>query len=315
MTNFHKPLYLILLILASVESRADQAFPMEAQPIAAGVYAVITPARDLPNPENRGWNSNGAFVVTRDGVLVFDTGSSTPIGRALKQTIAAVTPLPVRWIINSHAHGDHWLGNAAFEDTVDRIYASETVTLAIKAEGQNWVETFKRMTEGATGDSETLTPNSIIDERTELTLGGRNMIVFPSGSSHSPGDLMLWLPEEQVLIAGDVVYSDRMPSTFQADVRQWIAMLDELEQMQPKVVVPGHGNLTDVGGITRLRELLTAFWDAVEAGYDEGKSDYEMISEVTGALSAFEPYYPGLKEKVRRDISHVYLQVEAAGFD
>jgi hypothetical protein len=65
----------------------------------------------------------------------------------------------------------------------------------------------------------------------------------------------------------------------------------------------------------RLRELLTEFWEAVEAEYDQGKSDYEMISEGTDTLSAFEPHYPGLQEKMRRDISHVYLQVEAANFN
>ena len=315
MTSLHRPLCLIFLTLAYLEGHADQAFAMHAQPVAPGVYAVITPARDLPNPENRGWNSNSAFVITRDGVLVFDTGSSTRVGEALRQTISEVTSLPVRWIINSHAHGDHWLGNAAFKDTVDAVYSSDAVAITITAEGQNWIDMFNRMTDGATGDSEILVPSKTIGGRTELNLGGKRIIVFPSGNSHSPGDLVLWLPGEQVLITGDVVYSDRMPSTFQADVKEWISMLNELERMQPKVVVPGHGDITDVAGIVRLRELLLAFWDAVEAGYDDGKSDYEMVAEVTDALSAFEPHYPGLRKKVRRDISHVYLQVEAASFD
>lgn len=293
---------------------ADKAFPMQAKRVAADVYAIITSSRALPNPENRGWNSNSAFVVTKAGVLLFDTGSSTAIGESIKKVIAGVTNQPVRWIINSHAHGDHWLGNAVFKDTVEAIYASEQVTKIIANEGQTWVDRFMRMTKGATGQSIIVVPDSLVNERTEIVLGSKRVLLFPSGSSHSPGDILMWLPEEKVLVAGDVIYSDRMPSTFDPNLSQWVNLLDKIKTMQPEVVIPGHGNVTDLQGVIRLRNLLQAFWTAVEQAYDEGKTDYEMLPDVTKALSAFKPHYPGLTEKVKRDISQVYLQIEAASF-
>jgi glyoxylase-like metal-dependent hydrolase (beta-lactamase superfamily II) len=289
-------------------------YPMRAEQVAPNVYAVLTPSRDLPNAENRGWNSNSAFVVTESGVLVFDTGSSTAIGAALKETIQEITNQPVRWIINSHAHGDHWLGNAAFGKSAEHIYASNAVIEQVRADGRTWVERFQRMTKGATGNSQILLPNTPIDQRTELILGGVKMVIVPSGNSHSPGDLMLWLPESRVLISGDVVYSDRMPSTYASNLRQWISQLTQLERMQPKVVIPGHGKVTDVSGIVRLRELFETLWRAVEQGYQAGKSDYEMLPQVSRALAGFREHYPGLDDKLKRDISHVYLQVEAAAF-
>jgi len=114
-------LFILLSFYLSISS-AEMKFPMEATRVADNIYAIVTPTRELPNPENRGWNSNSAFVVTSSGVILFDTGSSVEIGKAIKQTIASVTGQPVRWIINSHAHGDHWLGNAVFKDTVKNIY-------------------------------------------------------------------------------------------------------------------------------------------------------------------------------------------------
>ena len=117
-----------------------------------------------------------------------------------------------------------------------------------------------------------------------------------------------------MLVSGDVIYSDRMPSTMDSNLSEWIQLLGELEAMRPEVVVPGHGMVTDVEGVSRLKHLLQAFWSAVESGYEEGLADYEMTDRVIADLEAFEPRYPGLAEKVKRDISAVYLQVEEANF-
>jgi len=294
---------------------ASEVFPMKAQELAPGVYAVVTPSRELPNPENRGWNSNSAFIVTGVGTLLFDSGSSQEIGEALRATIAGVTNQSVRWIVNSHAHGDHWLGNAAFETSVERIIASTKTAQAIEISGGSWIDLFKSMTGGITGESKILAPTERVDDRTETRFGNIKAVLIPSDDSHSPGDLLLWLPQQRVLFGGDVVYSDRMPSTNNSRIDQWIRKLDQLAALEPNTVVAGHGVVTDIEGLTRLRDLLKAFREAVAAGIDEGKSDYEMLPDVLNALVQFEPHYPGLEDKVRRDISHVYLQVEQAMFE
>ncbi len=289
-------------------------YQMTAEEVAPGVYAVITPTRELPNPLNRGWNSNSAFVVTREGVLLIDSGSSQAIGESLRSVIAGVTTEPVRWIVNTHSHGDHWLGNAAFADSVETIYATAVVSRTIGSEWRTWVDRFNEMTGGATGESRLLAPSTNVDSRTTLELGGREVVLFPSRDSHSPGDLIVWLPHERVLAAGDVVYSDRMPSTFDANVSNWIGMLDELVELDPAVVVPGHGVVTDIDGLRRLRELLAALWDAVAARYEEGMTDFEMVPHVVKDLSRFDAHFPGLQDKIARDLSYVYLQVEEASF-
>ncbi|MDH3221030.1 MAG: MBL fold metallo-hydrolase [Gammaproteobacteria bacterium] len=293
---------------------AEFDYPMRAQAVSKNVYAIITPTRELPNADNGGWNSNSAFIVTGSGVLLFDSGSSTGIGRAIRETIATVTPQPVRWIVNSHAHGDHWLGNAAFDDSVEQIFATAEVIEEIGRDGAEWIDRFARMTGGVTGDSAILAPDRPVDRETELSLGGEPIVLMLSGGSHSPGDLMLWLPREKILISGDVVYSDRMPSTNAGDLKQWIGMLDQLKRLQPRLVIPGHGAVTDISGLERLHRLLTELWTVVEAGVDEGLSDFEMLPRVSAALESFKPFYPGLDDKLRRDLSHVFLQVEAAAF-
>lgn len=304
-----------LFTLLQAGNAAAFAYDMQAQQVADNVYAIVAPTRDLPNPTNGGWNSNAAFVVTGDGVLLFDTGSSTEIGQAIRNTIATVTDQPVKWIVNSHAHGDHWLGNAAFADTVESISSSAEVADLIRNDGERWVSMFQEMTGGITGASSVVPPEQTIEEDQVTRLGGEEVHWLLSGGAHSPGDLMVWLPDRRVLISGDVVYSDRMPSTNAGNLRQWISRLEGLIDLSPAVVVPGHGAVTDGEGLRRLHLLLSSLWEAVQQGVDEGLSDYEMLPDVVAALSDFGPYYPGLDEKLKRDISHVYLQVEAASFE
>ena len=307
-------LLVLIALLSTKIALAEFNYSMHPEKVAENVYAILTPTRDFPNPENGGWNSNSAFVITDEGVLLFDTGSSAAIGQALRDTIATVTDKPVRWIVNSHAHGDHWLGNVAFVDTVKTIYATTTVTGLIENDGQRWVANFKEMTNGLTGESRIVKPTLTVDERLELNLGGTQMALMQSGGSHSPGDLMLWLPKQKVLIAGDVVYSDRMPSTNAGDLNQWIDTLGFLQNLNPKVVIPGHGKLTDQQGLIQLQSLFRALWMAVAKGIDEGMSDFEMLPQISQALDSFKPLYPGLEDKLKRDLSHVYLQVEEASF-
>ena len=293
---------------------SDARYPMKAKEVAPGVYAVITPARDFPNPENKGWNSNAGFIVTEEGVLVFDTGSSETIGKVLKATIRGITDKPVKWIINSHGHGDHWLGNKAVAEKGTEIIATSKVQHRIDNEGHEWIDRFNRMTKGETGESGILAPNTIVDEKSERDFGGVKAELIPSGDSHSPGDIVLWLPELKVLMAGDVVIADRAPGTFDSNIPQWIRFLAELEALKPNVVIPGHGGVHDVGAITELHDFFQQLWDIVAQGYKDGQQDFEIATTVRRKLGHYADTMAGFDRRIGETVSHVYLQVEESAF-
>ncbi len=293
---------------------APEDYAMAAEEVAPGVYAVMTPARDLPSRENLGWNANMAFVVTDDGVLVFDTGSSETMGVALREAIREVTDQPVRWIVNSHSHGDHWLGNHAFVDDEPEIMAGSAAAERMQAEADGWIENFNEMTEGATGKTTPAFPDRMVDEREVLDLAGTEVVVMPSGGAHSPGDLMVWLPEQRVLLAGDVVYSDRAPSVWDGDVAQWIDLLDDLIALEPEVVVPGHGRLEGAETLTRLQRYLTILWDGIAEGVERGLADFETVPLVREHMGDLIEAYPGFEEKIERSVATTYPDVEAAIF-
>lgn len=300
------------VVLAAPATVGDYA--MRAEVVVPGVYAVITPARDFPSVENRGWNSNSTFVVTNDGVLVIDSGSSETIGKALRQVIAGVTDKPVRWIINTHGHGDHWLGNAALADARTEIIASSTVRNRIEKEGNEWVARFNAMTAGATGESRVVKPNQVYDARVAIAFGELKAELLPSGDGHSPGDLAVWLPQQKVLVGGDVLYTKRAPATFDSKLQHWIAFLKELEALKPVKIVPGHGPVADGASVSYLRTYFEDLWNVVEAGYKEGKPDFEILPEAKQVMARHKPHFPDLDTRIGESVSHTYLQVEAADF-
>ncbi|WP_126452810.1 MBL fold metallo-hydrolase [Sulfuriflexus mobilis] len=327
--TFSIGIFALLLVACEPASKTQQAkqppgaelkivthpdYPMQARQVAEGVYAVITPARDFPNAENKGWNSNSGFVVTAEGVLVVDTGSSEKIGAALRETIRTVTDKPVKWVVNTHGHGDHWLGTHAFIGEGAEVIASDTVAGRIENEGEYWVNLFNSMTEGAIGQPQTVVPATRVTGHMKRRLGGLEVELLPSGSSHSPGDVLVWLPGKKVLIAGDVVYTDRAPATFDGKVKQWIAFLTELEAMPVEVVIPGHGNVGSKADITRQRDYLAAIWASVSAGFEEERQAFEIIPQARANTAQFAEFYPGYEKNLPESVSHVYLQVEAAAF-
>ncbi len=311
-------LFAALCFVGSVSVRAAAAvddYPMKAEQVAEGVYAIVSPANDFPNEENLGWNSNAAFVITEDGLLVFDTGSSETIGKALIKTIRSVSDAPIKWVINSHSHGDHWLGNGAFEaEQPAEMVASDVAIELMKKNGFDWVDRFSNMTDGATGRFTPVPAKNAVTQAVERQFGGLKVQILFSGNSHSPGDIVFWLPQKKVLLTGDTMYTERPPATFDADVKQWIAFLDEMGQLQPKVVIPGHGPVSGVESISNLRDYFDTMWSLVAEGYDEGKMDYEIAASVKEEMKHFEAEYAGLYDRLGESVSHVYLQVEEAMF-
>jgi cyclase len=311
---------LIALMLLSISTGVFAVahvgdYPMKAEKIAEGVYAIVSPASDFPNEENLGWNSNSAFVITDDGLLVFDTGSSKTIGKALIKTIRTVSKAPIKWVINSHSHGDHWLGNGAFAaEKPQEMIASNVAIDLMNKNGFEWVDRFNNMTGGATGNFTPVPAKDAVVKAVTREFGDVEVQILFSGNSHSPGDIVFWLPEKKLLLTGDTMYTKRPPATFDSNVKQWIAFLGELEKLQPKVVMPGHGPVSDVKAVTHLRDYFNTLWTIVAEGYDEGKQDYDIAPTVRKQMKRFEDDFPGLYDRVGESVSHVYLQVEAALF-
>lgn len=308
-----------LLALAAIGSitqpvwASNSEFNFSAKPISKNVYSIISPSYGRPSAENKGWNSNSHFVVTLDGVLVFDTGSSQKIGKGIIKAIKSVTEQPIRWVVNSHSHADHWLGNAAFVDVGAQVISTKTSMESMKKDGQGVVDAFSRMTEGATDKTHIAYPTQFLSKEETRTLGGIEFEFFYSNDGHSSGDVLMWLPKQRIIFGGDVLSSDWMPiMTPSGNVPNLITTLNYVANLKPTIVLPGHGQPTNVNSIIRDAELLKSVWYLVKRGYESDKKANEILSQVQHKLGdKYRPLYKDFDSNTEYLVNMIYKkQVE-----
>lgn len=283
-------------------------FDFSATAISNNVYSIISPSFGLPTEENKGWNSNSYFVITEQGVLVFDTGSSEAIGKGIRSAIKSITDKPVRWVVNSHSHADHWLGNAGVSDASTEIIAHQSAATTMNKYGKDDVKAFSRMTKGATGTSQLAEPLVLLTQAENRNLGGMNVEFIFSGDGHSQGDVLMWLPKQKIIFGGDVLSSDWMPIiTPNANVPNLIATLNKVVKLKPSVVLTGHGSATTLKSVKRDASLLASVWQLVKDGYKTGKKLDDIISQASTELApTYKPLYKNFDTAIKEQVSSMY---------
>ncbi|TWX67899.1 MBL fold metallo-hydrolase [Colwellia demingiae] len=286
----------------------NASFDFSVTPIADNVYSIVSPSFGLPTPENKGWNSNSHFVVTEKGVLLFDTGSSEIIGNEIKKAIKTVTEKPVRWVVNSHSHADHWLGNAGFIDAGAEIIASGRAVRVMKEDGQGPVDAFSRMTKGATGTTHVKYPTLLLSQGEKRNLGGLDVEFIFSNDAHSPGDILMWLPKQKIIFGGDVLSSQWMPIlTYHGNVPHLIDTLYEVVKLNPEIVLTGHGKATSGKSIKRDADLVAGVWKLVKEGHDDNKNSDEIMLDVSDDLGpTYRPLYKNFDSEIKRYVELLY---------
>lgn len=291
---------------------AQQPAPRKvaAQQVAPSAWFVQGDAA-LGSPLNRNFISNAGFVVTPAGVVVIDALGSPQLARELLDEIARVTPQPVTHVVVTHYHADHIYGLQEFRKRGARIVAqraaleyihSDTAASrlqASRAELAPWID----------AQTELTVPDQWIDGRTELVVGGTRLVLQPVGPAHTPEDTVVFLPAEGVLFAGDMMFRGRVPFVGQADSRQWIAALDVLLKMEPKVVVPGHGALSTTArqDLELTRDYLAYLRESMGAA----ARDMEPFEEAYARTdwSRFE-HLPLFRAANRMNAYNTYLLME-----
>jgi len=233
------------LALVALGSQAADPLPMVPQKVSASAW-YVEGVSALGSPQNQNFISNAAFVVTPAGVVVIDALGSPALAERLVAEIRKVTPKPITHVIVTHYHADHIYGLQTFKALGARIIAhqaarlylnSDTARLRLQASREElapWVDEDTRLVEA----DEWIAGDQI------LKIGGIEFQLRVVGPSHTPEDLVVYLPSEKVLFAGDLVFRSRIPYVGQADSRHWILALERLLTFDAGVVVPGHGPLS-----------------------------------------------------------------------
>jgi glyoxylase-like metal-dependent hydrolase (beta-lactamase superfamily II) len=273
---------LLLLAFALVTALAQTAAPpadapaFTLKPLGHDVYAAID--------ANGKAGANAGFVIGSDSVLVVDTFEHEPAAQQLLAEIHKRTPLPVKYVVNTHYHLDHVAGNRVFQQAGATIIAQRNVpgwihTENLKFFGKNIKPEQKSLVEALGAPDRTYT------DSLDLSLGSVAVSVryFPG---HTGGDSVVFIPAATVVFCGDLFWNATFPNLIDASTVPWISTLDSLLKSQPAATafVPGHGDTGNTENVAAFRDYLKNLREILSGPVQSGKSDDELVASVLPQL-------------------------------
>ena len=277
--------------------------------MVSGVYVVL-------GDSGRGSEGrpNAGFIVTGDGVVVIDALASPAQGEQLVRTIRSVTREPLRWVVLTHHHPDHHFGAVVLRRAGARVIAHPDVSTGVDEQSREAAESAWMVVVGRAqmaGFAYADVPDRAVVVSDTLRLGGKAIVIAHAwrGPAHTAGDLIVWLPAERVLFAGDLLIEDGVTMVVDGSGKGLLEALDTLRALAPRIAVPGHGAIPADPRvlIDRTRDYMLRLRAAMRAAIERHRS-------LNRALDSLPPADEGrpvsLRSRERRNANRVYLEVE-----
>ena len=272
----------------------------------------------IPGPDNEGHTSNAGFVVTDEGVVVYDALGTPALGFEMIRRIREVTDQPIRYVIAGHYHADHIYGLQAFADhTQARIIGQRRAEDYLRGPGAEsrlqqrrgvlypWVDE----------DTQVIPPDELFDEEYTIELGGKTFRLLHAGPAHSPDDVIMVVEEDGVVFAGDIVFDGRIPflGDDALDSGNWVNRLEQVEAMEPNFLIPGHGDAT--ANARRAVRFTRDYLVKLREHMAESVEDMMSFEEAYAAMdwSEYEDL-PAFDQTNRSNANAVFLEMESKLF-
>jgi len=217
-----------------------------------GVFSAIG-ATAPPTYENAGHNNNLSFIVTGDGVVVINGGAAYGLARALHDEIKAVTDQPVKLVFNENGQGHAVLGNNYWTEMGIPVIAHTDAAHEVETYGASILEAMQRYNRDQAEGTIVQPPTETFTDAYVVEMGDFRIEALHLGPAHSPGDIVIWLPKQSLVISGDMAFHERMLPIFEDTITaDWLETWDtKFEPLGATYVIPGHGHPTNMDQVRR----------------------------------------------------------------
>ena len=290
-----RTLSLLAALIFSTSAMAgpdDVVRPYPPQQVAAGTYVIHGP-QGVPSAANQSFMNNPAWIVTNEGVVVIDPGSSVQVGRMVVEQIRKTTDKPVTHVFDTHVHGDHWLGNQAILEAWPKatfIAHPDLIKQAKNGADAFWIKLMSDMPGGYTDGTRAEIPTVEAADGQAFKIGGKTFRIHSSTDAHSKTDLMIEMVEDRILFTADNVLNSQVMNLRDGTFKGVMKATDRALALDMALYVPGHGKTGDRKFVEDQKAYFATLMAEVRRMYDEGKSDYEMKPVIAEKLKAYQDW-------------------------
>ena len=305
-----KALLVFSLLASHVSQASEPVFEPKAQLVADKVYAIVGPLGQR-SQANAGLNANYGFVVTDQGVILIDSGASAHSAAMLEKAIKAVTPQPVRWVLNTGSQDHRWLGNDYFARKGAQVHSLAATVKTQQASAEQQITGMRRfVSDQMTGTQPRFADVVHRSNDVAINLGGIE-IQWMDTNAHYPGDTMIYLPKSSVVFTGDLVYVDRLLGVLpQSNIRKADQAFERLRKINPSHVVPGHGRVTNMA---QAQKETGDYYRYLIANIGSAARNMDPMSETLDKFSSPEKFknLQNFEELHRGNMNRVFVDFEA----
>ena len=277
--------FFVMSLIFAGNSHADEV--LKTHKLGEGIYALVGPLTNR-TPENLGNNANFGVLIAGDGVVLIDSGGTYKGAKMIHSTIRKLTDKPIKLVINTGGQDHRWMGNDYFRSIGARIIANRKAVEDQKSRTQDQLFRLGSLVGdiGLEGTTPVHADESFSDTK-KLTIGEMEIEVHHAGHAHTPGDSFVWLPQDEIIFSGDIVYMERMLGVGGMSAhKSWIKAFETIASLNPKVIVPGHGSPASLSKakpdsydyLVFLRRAVLEFMDAGKGIEDVGEIEQSKFS-------------------------------------
>jgi len=266
-------IFILFFLFSQLIISENKIKPLDVKKIADGVYVHYGKHENIYEGSNIGDIGNLGFIIGDESIAVIDTGGSHQVGEALKLAIKKISKKPIKYVINTHVHQDHILGNTAFLSEGVIIYGHFNLKKALKERGSQYIRQISEAGNKIKG-TKIIFPHKIIAEtspdqvkklsdKITINLGNRKLLLTSYPTAHTYSDASVFDLKTKTFFVGDLVQDERLP-TMDGLVKNWIKVLNEIEKVDFKIMVPGHGKIQkDNTALKKTKTYLQVLYNDV----------------------------------------------------
>ena len=266
------------IVLVSLQVMAFE-YSLTPSKVNKNVYCYFGKP-EVMNTENNGNMVNSCFVDAGTSWLLIDSGPSYMYAKEALLHVNKIKKMPVRFVINTHVHDDHWLGNGYFAShgaTIigslmfkENFHSDETPRMAQRISPKAYAGTVPTIA------------SKFISQDESLDIGSLHVkLINVDYKAHTQSDLLVYIPKIKTLFTGDLLFNDRLPSLRDGDINGWIKALEMIKSMDLETIVGGHGDITDIKALDLTYGYLSTLRNAIRNAIEDEMDISEALELIT----------------------------------